>query len=118
MEIKSNALSMIISGYHNFNLEYNYKIKMLLGQILAKTFKSNNIDYNNDELITNVQLRMSGDEDNFDIKFEKLKIKEHIKTGIKQEVKTIKDIIKEDIIDKKQEIVNDDEIEIEWDDNF
>ena len=118
MEIKSNALSMIISGYHNFNLEYNYKIKMLLGQILAKTFKSNNIDYNNDELITNVQLRMSGDEDNFDIKFEKLKIKEHIKKGIKQEVKTIKDIIKEDIIDKKQEIVNDDEIEIEWDDNF
>ena len=118
MEIKSNALSMIISGYHNFNLEYNYKIKMLLGQILAKTFKSNNIDYNNDELITNVQLRMSGDEDNYDIKFEKLKIKEHIKKGIKQEVKTIKDIIKEDIIDKKQEIVNDDEIEIEWDDNF
>ena len=30
----------------------------------------------------------------------------------------LKDIIKEDIIDKKQEIVNDDEIEIEWDDNF
>ena len=119
MEIKSNALSIIISGYHKFNLEYNYKIKMLLGQILSKTFKTNNTDYkNNDEVITNVQVRMIGDEDNFDIKFEKLKIKEHINKGIKEEIQTIKKIIREDIVEKKEMEVKEDEIEIEWDDNF
>ena len=92
---------------------------MLLGQILSKTFKTNNTDYkNNDEVITNVQVRMIGDEDNFDIKFEKLKIKEHINKGIKEEIQTIKKIIREDIVEKKEMEVKEDEIEIEWDDNF
>jgi hypothetical protein len=92
---------------------------MLLGQILSKTFKTNNTDYkNNDEVITNIQVRMIGDEDNFDIKFEKLKIKEHINKGIKEEIQTIKKIIREDIVEKKEMEVKEDEIEIEWDDNF
>ena len=39
MEINSSALSLIISGKHYFNQEYNYKISLLLSDLLAKDFE-------------------------------------------------------------------------------
>lgn len=121
MEIKSSALSLIISGKHFFNQEYNYKISLLLSDLLAKRFRKKETDFNNQDstslLKTNLQLRMVGDEENSEISFEKLKIKENLKNEIKKEILDVKKIISEEI-NKKESDEEGEELEIEWDDNF
>ncbi|MBT7896212.1 MAG: hypothetical protein HN564_04370 [Flavobacteriales bacterium] len=121
MEIKSNALSLLISGKHKFNQEYNYKINLLLSELLTKRFQNNTPDFNQKDTLspvkTNLQLKMSGNRDDMNISFEKLKIKEHIQNKIKTEVINIKKIISEEI-DKKGIVEENDDIDIEWDDNL
>ena len=121
MEIKSSALSLIISGKHFFNQEYNYKISLLLSDLLAKRFRKKDKEFNNQDstslLKTNLQLRMVGDKENSEISFEKLKIKENLKNEIKKEILDVKKIISEEI-NKKESDEEDEELEIEWDDNF
>ena len=51
------------------------------------------------------------------ISFEKLKIKENIKDGIRKEIININKIISEEI-KNKDEIEETDDIDIEWDDNL
>ena len=60
---------------------------------------------------------MIGDKENSDISFEKLKIKENLKNEIKKEILDVKKIISEEI-NKKEAVEDDEELEIEWDDNF
>jgi hypothetical protein len=60
---------------------------------------------------------MIGDKENSDISFEKLKIKENLKNEIKKEILDVKKIISEEI-NKKEAVEGDEELEIEWDDNF
>ena len=60
---------------------------------------------------------MIGDKENSDISFEKLKIKENLKNEIKKEILDVKKIISEEI-NKKEAVDDDEELEIEWDDNF
>tara|TARA_B110000914_G_scaffold118455_1_gene103515 strand:- start:293 stop:2746 length:2454 start_codon:yes stop_codon:yes gene_type:complete len=121
MEIKSNALSLLISGKHQFNQKYNYKINLLLSELLTKRFRNKTPNFNQkDTLIplkTNLQLKMIGDKDDIKISFEKLKIKENIKDGIRKEIININKIISEEI-KNKDDIEETDDIEIEWDDNL
>ena len=60
---------------------------------------------------------MVGDEENSEISFEKLKIKENLKNEIKKEILDVKKIISEEI-NKKESDEEGEELEIEWDDNF
>jgi hypothetical protein len=121
MEIKSNALSLLISGKHQFNQKYNYKINLLLSELLSKRFRNKTPAFNQkDTLIplkTNMQLKMVGNKDDIKISFEKLKIKENIKDGIRKEIININKIISEEI-KNKDGIEETDDIEIEWDDNL
>ena len=121
MEINSSALSLLISGKHHFNQEYNYKISLLLSELLTKRFrkKSNHFSPSDSTkpVKTNLQLRMTGNKDNSEISFEKLKIKENIKNEIKKEILDINKIISEEI-NNKEVIKENDDIEIEWEDNL
>ena len=60
---------------------------------------------------------MIGDKENSEISFEKLKLKENLKNEIKKEILDVKKIISEEI-NKKEAVEDDEELEIEWDDNF
>ena len=42
MEIKSSALSLFISGKHSFNQNIDYKIKLLLSELLFNSFRKKN----------------------------------------------------------------------------
>ena len=44
-------------------------------------------------------------------------MKEHIQQGVKKEIQNIKQIIKEDIIQKKENLIEE-ELELEWEDDF
>jgi len=121
MEINSSALSLLISGKHYFNQEYNYKISLLLSELLAKRFRKKNDNFNPSDSIkpvkTNLELRMTGNKDDSEISFEKLKIKENIKNEIKKEIIDINKIISEEI-NNKEVVKENDDIEIEWEDDL
>ena len=119
MEINSSALSLIISGKHFFNQEYNYKVSLLLSELLAKRFRAKSSSFNPNDSIsplkTNLQIRMKGTKDDSEIYFEKLKIKENIEQEIKKEIIDVKKIIAEELNKKEKEEESED-LEIEWDD--
>ena len=119
MEINSSALSLIISGKHFFNQEYNYKVSLLLSELLAKRFRAKSSSFNPNDSIsplkTNLQIRMKGTKDDSEIFFEKLKIKENIEQEIKKEIIDVKKIIAEELNKKEKEEESED-LEIEWDD--
>jgi len=66
-------------------------------------------------------LRMDGTVDNPNIYFDKIKIKEKIKTEVKKETEGIKTIIKEDVLNQKSdsskiEEEKETDVLIEWED--
>tara|TARA_E500000331_G_scaffold358568_1_gene426738 strand:- start:17793 stop:20276 length:2484 start_codon:yes stop_codon:yes gene_type:complete len=126
MEIKSSALSLFISGTHSFNNEIDYQIKLLLSELISKRARKRNTNLDKQLFVeddglgkTTLYLKMDGTVDDPNIYFDKISIKEKIKTEIKKEKEEIKKIVKEDLFNqktdstKKQETT---EVILEWDD--
>ena len=129
MEIQSSALSVFISGSHNFDNEIDYQIRLLLSELISKKARNKNKNLDNELGVlgddglgkTTLYLRMDGTADNPNIYFDKIKIKEKIKTELKKETEQIKTIIKEDVLNQKRDsskIEEEKEMDvlIEWED--
>ena len=129
MEIQSSALSVFISGFHNFDNEIDYQIRLLLSELISKKARNKNKNLDNELGVlgddglgkTTLYLRMDGTADNPNIYFDKIKIKEKIKTELKKETEQIKTIIKEDVLNQKRDsskIEEEKEMDvlIEWED--
>ena len=126
MEIKSSALSVFLSGTHTFDQKIDYRIKLLLSELLSNKFRKKNTTINNEfgeidedgQIFTTVYLKMTGNTNDPIISFDGLKIKEDIQESISTEIETIKTIIKEDIL-KVDESLNEEQgqnVIIEWED--
>ena len=126
MDIHSTALSVHISGTHTFENIIDYKIKLLLSDVLGNKAKNKSKNINLEDLNhdhsgkTTVQLNMRGNVDNPKISLDKIKLKEDIVSEIIKETTEIKDIIEEKILnkvsDKKEEKEEESGIEINWED--
>ena len=127
MEIQSSALSVFVSGSHSFDNEIDYQIRLLLSELISKKARNKNKDLDNelgavvDDGLgrTTLYLRMDGKADNPNIYFDKIKIKEKIKTEVKKEKEEIKTIIKEDVLNQKNDSIEGEketDVIIEWDD--
>ena len=111
MEIKSTALSVFISGTHSFDNEIDYQVRLLLSELISKKARSKNKNLDNELGVvkddgfgrTTLYLRMDGTVDNPNIYFDKIKIKEKIKTEVKKQAEEIKTIIKEDVLNQKSD---------------
>ena len=124
MDIHSTALSVHISGTHTFENIIDYKIKLLLSDVLGNKAKNKSKNINLEDLNhdhsgkTTVQLNMRGNVDNPKISLDKIKLKEDIVSEIIKETTEIKDIIEEKILnkvsDKKEEKEEESGIEINW----
>jgi len=125
MNINSSALSVRISGEHNFNNNMNFKVRLFLSELLGKKSKKRS-KINNDDFIvdktgkTTIQLIMKGSIDDPKISIDKVKIRKDVLNEIIKESNQIKEIIEEkklnktDTTDKKKK--NESELKIEWDD--
>ena len=125
MNINSSALSVRISGEHNFNNNMNFKVRLFLSELLGKKSKKRS-KINNDDFIvdktgkTTIQLIMKGSIDDPKISIDKVKIRKDVLNEIIKESNQIKEIIEEKILnktdttDKKKK--NESELKIEWDD--
>ncbi len=126
MEIKSTALSVFLSGTHNFKHEIDYRIKLLLSELMSTKFrkKNTNIDNEfgaiekNDANFTTIYLKMEGDTDDPKVSFDGFRIREDVKKGIKKEKEIIGTIIKEDILQTQEQEKEEkgQDVSIEWDD--
>jgi len=127
MEIKSSALSVFISGSHTFEQEIDYRIKLLLSELMSTKFRKKNTQVKktefgevkeNGKIFNTIYFKMTGNSENPNISFDGIRFREDVQKGITQEKEIITNIIKEDILltkeQEKQEKGQD--IIIEWDD--
>jgi len=103
MEIKSSAFNIELSGEHTFDNNIDYKLKVLLSEILAnkaKKAKKENEEFGvvEDDGLgrTSLYLSIKGNVENYKITYDTKKVKEHIKDNLKQEKETLKTILNEE----------------------
>jgi hypothetical protein len=126
MDINSTALSVHISGTHTFENIMDYKIKLLLSDVLGNKAKNKSKNIKLEDLHhdhggkTTVQLNMRGHVDDPKISLDKIKLKEDIVSEIIKETSQIKEIIENKILNKKivkeEEVEEESGIEINWED--
>ncbi|MGY8989191.1 MAG: hypothetical protein ACKVJA_02920, partial [Flavobacteriales bacterium] len=127
MDIHSTALSVHVSGEHSFDNIMDYKVRLLLSDVLGNKVKESmslEETEHNHEGKTTIQLKMSGHVDDPKILLDKVRIKEDIIKEIIEEGEEVMKIIENKILNienpdtteekktKKEEL----DIEIEWDD--
>ena len=123
MDILSTALSVHVSGEHSFDNIMDYKVRLLLSDVLGNKVKESmnleEIEHNHEDKTT-IQLKMSGHVDNPEISLDKVQLKEDIVNEIIEEGEEVIKIIENKILNKedpdekkeKEEL----DIEIDWDD--
>jgi hypothetical protein len=103
MDINSSALNVTLSGEQTFDYKINYKLKILLSDVLFKKAKKNKKE--NDEFgvieddglgKTCLYLLITGTTDDFKIKYDTKQVKENIKEAVKEEKKNLKTILNEE----------------------
>lgn len=127
MEIKSSALSVFVSGTHTFEQEINYRIRLLLSELMSTKFRKKNTRIKNNEfgeveengkIFNTIYFKMTGNSEDPNVSFDGIRFREDVQKGITKEKETITNIIKEDILQtreqEKQETGQD--VIIEWDD--
>ncbi len=133
MEIKSSAFNIELSGEHTFDNVFDYKLKVLLSEILsnkAKKAKKENEEFGQveDDGLgrTSLFLSIKGTVDDYKISYDTKQVKEHIKENLKQEKENLKTILNEEfgwfkndstVIKKQQkkEEIKKPKFLIEWD---
>ncbi len=126
MEIKSSALNLNASGTHDFDNMVDYKLNMLLSDVLGKKMKEQNSEFGTieDDGLGRTKLffTMKGAVDNpkfsYDSKSASQKIASNLKTdqqNIKQLVKQEFGLFKKDTTIKEQKRKRE-EMQIDWDD--
>jgi hypothetical protein len=114
MEIKSNALTIMLSGTHSFENVINYKIKLSLNELLskkAKQAKKQNEEFGEvaDDGLgrTNIFLSMTGTVDEPVIKYDSKSAIQNVKQDLKVEKQTLKGILKDEFgLFKKDSTLN------------
>lgn len=133
MEIKSSAFNIELSGEHNFDNAFDYKLKVLLSEVLsnkAKKAKKENEEFGQieDDGLgrTSLFLSIKGTVDNYKISYDTKQVKEHIKENLKEEKDNLKTILKEEFgwfkndsslikKEQKKEEIKKPKFLIEWD---
>ena len=127
MEIKSSALSVFLSGRHTFEQEIDYRIKLLLSELMSTKFRKKNTKVKqtefgevkeNGKIFNTIYFKMTGNSENPNISFDGIRFREDVQKEVAQEKEAITNIIKEDILlikeqenkEKGQEVI------IEWED--
>ena len=104
MDINSSAMSVFISGTHSFDNIMDYKVRLLLSDVLGNKVKESmsldEIEHNH-EGKTTIQLKMSGHVDDPKISLDKVKLKEDIGKEILKEGEEVIKIIENKILNKE-----------------
>ncbi len=101
MAIKSSAFNIGVSGIHNFDNHFEYKLKVSLSELLAGKAgsKKENMEFGTiepDTRRTNLFLSIAGTPDDFKIKYDPKEAVYKIKQDLKEEKANLKSILHEE----------------------
>ena len=103
MDIKSSAFTITAGGEHHFNGKYNYKLKVLLSDVLltkAKRAKKQNTEFGviEDDGLgrTSIFLNVEGTKNDVSVSYDTKAVKENIKDKAKEEKANLKTILNEE----------------------
>lgn len=98
--IKNSALNIEFWGTHNFNNHIDYHIQLLLSELLAKKLKDKDVEFGpverDKDNKRSVFILMTGTVDNTIIKYDRKGLKEKIKNDIKEEKQNLRQVLKEE----------------------
>lgn len=102
MDIQSSAFNITLSGTHNFNNQFTYRLRILLSDVLftkARRAKRENEQYavQDDGLgRTMLPLIITGTPDNFKVNYDRRAAAEIIRQGFEEERRTLRRILNEE----------------------
>jgi hypothetical protein len=98
MDINSNAFNIKLSGQHQFKSYFDYKVKILLSEILTGRSKVKNEDYYimEDDRRASLYLTISGTAEDYEIRYDKKEALTAIKEDMQKEKKVLKTILNEE----------------------
>jgi hypothetical protein len=108
MEISSNALNLTASGIHSLDNQVEYRIKLLLSQILGKKVKEQHSEFgeieNDGSGRTALYLLMKGDVREPKFYYDKAAVSQKIRSDLKTEKETLRQVFREEFkwLKKKQ----------------
>ena len=127
MEINSTALNLTASGVHDFDNIVDYRLVLLLSDVLGKKAKQNNSEFGEieDDGLgrTMLHLSMKGPIDNPKFGYDRKGAGEKMKTDLAREKQTMKAILKEEFGFFKKDTVKlpkkpkKEEMQIDWEDD-
>jgi len=108
--LKNSALNLELWGTHTFNNDIDYHIQMLLSELLHSKRKKKDSEFgpieNDSEKQRMAYVLMTGNLDNPIVKFDKQGLKAKIKSDFKQERKTVRNILREEVgLFKKDSVI-------------
>ena len=124
MDIKTNAISLSVSGIHSFENFLDYHLKITLNELLNKKRKVKENEFGEEDETpgkVNLFLSIKGPANNLKFTYDKKAVRAKIAEDLKKEGATIKEIIKSEIGFKKDTTIkqsnrkdgNNDELEFE-----
>jgi hypothetical protein len=124
MTMNSSAFNMEVQGWHTFDNQMEYNMKINLTKLFFGKNKIDKTQFENSEDDTkggiNLYVKMYGDGTDPQFKFNKSSIKEKVNDGIGKQKKDMHDIIQKKKDEKKgknDKQNNNTDFELEWDDN-
>ena len=98
MDIKSSAFNITASGSHTFNENFDYKLKILLSELLTGKTKPKNREFYmmEENRRASLYLSISGTAEDYKIKYDKKEAIAAIKNDLQQEKTTLKTILHEE----------------------
>jgi len=118
MAIKSNAMNLEIGGNHNFDNYMNYRMKIRVTELLAKSSgwvkrkKERQLDENRDGGLS-AYILMIGTPDDLKIRYDRKAVKQKIKEEVKKERKLFFEELKREI--RRQKSPTEDKENADWD---
>ncbi len=103
MDINSNAIDITVSGIHSFNDDIDYRVRVLLSDILARKAKDNNKNNtafgyveDGDRRKLSLFIAMKGTVDHPKFSYDGVGLKAKVKQDMQDEKKTVKSLLKDE----------------------
>jgi hypothetical protein len=100
MEVKSSALNLTVSGIHDFDNMVDYKLKMLLSDVLGKKVKQQHTEFGDieDDGLGHSQLflAMKGPADNPSFSYDRKSVGDKIRNDLRADQQNVKQMLKEE----------------------
>ena len=110
MEINSSAFNIEASGIHYFDKHYDYKIRVLLSEVLASEANRNKKENKEFGIIeddglgkTAIPLRIIGDQNDLKVSYDRKGMSNSIKTNLKNERQNLKQLFNEEFGKRKMD---------------